>query len=150
MSSFLNIYYTVLFCFIGIIYLYKASRILNIEVSRENMKKRRIPSYAVGRKDFLPLCRPPIISGSMSYYHRSFLVSAKTNKQINRLNMRIEIILAFLILISSLLVLSVEKFWWGGLLSWSDPSETENMAYSDMMLSIYHIKSELKKTDIYV
>ena len=77
------------------------------------------------------------------------MISEEANTKINQLNSSIEITLTVCIFISSFLVLSIEKYWWGGYLSWNDPSEDQLM-YSSIMSSIHHIKHHIKKTDIYV
>jgi hypothetical protein len=77
----------------------------------------------------------------MQNYQTSYLVSPENNERINSINTKIENIMAVGVLISSFLVLSIEKNWWGGHLSWEESGEKENMAYSDVMISVYHIKS---------
>jgi len=88
-------------------------------------------------------------AGSFSYYQQSNLISDEANKSINKLNSNIEITLTVFIFISSFLVLSIEKYWWGGYLSWNDSSE-DRMMVSSIMSGIHHIKHHIKKTDIYL
>ena len=53
--------------------------------------------------------------------------------------------LSLSVLFSGFLVLSIEKNWWGGYLSWSELPKNEAQSYSDMMLSLYHFKNKWTK-----
>jgi len=85
----------------------------------------------------------------MQNYQQSLLLSPENNIRINKINTSLESILAVSVFISSILILTIEKNWWGGYLSWSNDNEKEGMAYSDMMLSVYHMRSRFEKTDVY-
>ena len=64
----------------------------------------------------------------MQSYQNSLIISPESNDRINRFNSKLESVLAVSVFISSFLVLSAEKNWWGGHLSWSDSNDHPNMA----------------------
>ena len=61
--------------------------------------------------------RSPLVTETQALYQRSYLLSDEQNDKLNRVNSVLEIALTFSIFISSFLILSVEKDWWGGYLS---------------------------------
>lgn len=63
----------------------------------------------------------------MQNYHNSNIISSFNNYMVNKFNSYFETILACTVLLSSVLVLSVEKYWWGGYFSWN--SGNTNVAH---------------------
>jgi hypothetical protein len=61
--------------------------------------------------------RNPLITETQALYQTSYLLTAQQNDKLNRINSALEICLTLSIFISSFLILTVEKDWWGGYLS---------------------------------
>lgn len=67
--------------------------------------------------------RNPLVTETQALYQRSYLLTAEQNDRLNRLNSVLEIGLTLSIFISSFLILTVEKDWWGGYLTVEKNSE---------------------------
>lgn len=61
--------------------------------------------------------RTPLITETQALYQQSGIFSDNANVFINKFNSTLEITLTICIFVSSFLVLSIEKYWWGGYLS---------------------------------
>jgi len=55
-----------------------------------------------------------LITETQALYQKSHSFSDKTNNKLNRFNFYLEIFLTISVLLSSFLVISIEKDWWGG------------------------------------
>ena len=61
--------------------------------------------------------RAPLITETQALYQQSFILSDRANNNVNRLNSLFEVLLTVCVFISSFLVVSIEKNWWGGYLT---------------------------------
>ena len=59
----------------------------------------------------------PLVTESTALYHMSHSLNHNQNNKLNRVNSMLEIGLTISIFVSSILVLTIEKDWWGGYLS---------------------------------
>jgi len=79
----------------------------------------------------------------MEEYHNSNVLSSFNNYWVNLFNSTFESILGCLVLVSSFLVLSAEKNWWGGYFSWnsgvSHVPKFANMTYGHEFYTIMNI-----------
>ena len=57
--------------------------------------------------------RAPLITETQALYQQSYILSDECNNKINKINSIIEIILTLSIFISSFLILTMERDWWG-------------------------------------
>ena len=89
--------------------------------------------------------KAPMISAAMSNVSQSYLLTPENNIRLTKINRRLEMFLSLSVFFSGFLVLSIEKNWWGGYLSWSEVPTNEAQSYSDMMLSLYHFKNKWSK-----
>jgi len=58
-----------------------------------------------------------LITETQALYYKSHTISDKLNNKINKLNFYLEIILTLSVFLSSFLILTLEKDWWGGYLT---------------------------------
>lgn len=63
-----------------------------------------------------------------------------------------EIILTLFIFISSFLVLSIEKYWWGGYLTWNaEPSsDVPRRGFGSIYATLHHLKHHIRHHEWYV
>ena len=78
-------------------------------------------------------------------------VPDSTNYTINKFNSRMEIILTIFIFVSSVLVLSIEKYWWGGYLTWNiEPSDDTPLFNNVVYLHLHSMKHHIKQHEWYI
>lgn len=112
------------------------------------------PSYDSTGKEMFK--RHPIILAekpnmALALYQQSSLISDSTNYMINKFNSRMEIILTIFIFVSSILVLSIEKYWWGGYLTWNiEPSEDNSGYFNKLYANLHHMKHHIKHHEWYL
>jgi hypothetical protein len=58
-----------------------------------------------------------LITETQALYYKSHTISDKLNNKINKLNFYLEIFLTLSVFLSSFLILTLEKDWWGGYLT---------------------------------
>jgi hypothetical protein len=58
-----------------------------------------------------------MISETQALYQTSYILSDEMNNKVNKMNFYLEFFITFSVFISSFLILSVEKDWWGGYLT---------------------------------
>ena len=62
-----------------------------------------------------------------------------------------EIILTIFIFVSSILVLSIEKYWWGGYLTWNiEPSEDKPFYNNSLYKNLHQMKHNIKNHEWYI
>jgi len=70
---------------------------------------------------------------------------------INKFNSHMEIILTIFIFVSSILVLSIEKYWWGGYLTWNiEPSEDTPFYNNSLYKNLHSMKHHITNHEWYV
>ena len=148
LSSFFNAYYATIFFIVGSYYTYKIIKKNQIQLSLENdnflIRNPKSPFLTPGYPEESstggstyfqfpsttepPLAakeklfqRPPLITETKALYQQSYVLSDAGNNWVNRVNSMLEVVLTIGIFVSSFLVLSIEKYWWGGYLTNSPP-----------------------------
>jgi hypothetical protein len=58
-----------------------------------------------------------MISETQALYQTSYILSDEMNNKVNKMNFYLELFITFSVFISSFLILSIEKDWWGGYLT---------------------------------
>lgn len=61
--------------------------------------------------------RDPLITQTQTLYNISHILNSEQNNQVNRMNFYFEIALTVSTFLSSFLILTIEKNWWGGYLT---------------------------------
>jgi hypothetical protein len=55
-----------------------------------------------------------MISETQALYQTSYILSDETNNKVNKCNFYMELFITFSVFISSFLIITIEKDWWGG------------------------------------
>ena len=78
--------------------------------------------------------RNPLITETQALYQTSYILSDETNNRVNKLNFYLELFITFSVLLSSFLIITIEKDWWGGYLT----SPSDSLSFQQYWGSIYH------------
>ena len=58
-----------------------------------------------------------MITETQALYQTSYILSDETNDKVNKMNFYMEIFITVSVFLSSFLIITIEKDWWGGYLT---------------------------------
>jgi len=82
------------------------------------------------------------LTQTKAMYEKSFILGADSNNQVNMLNFYLECGASISVFLSGLLILTIEKDWWGGVLSSNEDAHFEPTSFIDAMHrrhQVYHL-----------